>query len=59
MDIKSSCWYYALKVDILTKSKKYSEAIETLKLNIAYVKTNPENWTKEQLENVLEGQKCK
>ncbi|HYI79227.1 MAG TPA: DUF2911 domain-containing protein [Chryseolinea sp.] len=56
IDIKTSSWYYALKVDILTKSKRYSEAIETLKLNIAYVKTNPENWTKEQLETVLEGQ---
>jgi len=56
MDIKSSSWYYALKVDILTKSKKYSDAIETLKLNMAYVKTNPENWSKEQLENVLQAQ---
>jgi hypothetical protein len=56
IDIKSSSWYYALKVDILTKSKKYLEAIETLKLNMAYVKTNPENWSKEELENVLEGQ---
>ncbi|HZB13728.1 MAG TPA: DUF2911 domain-containing protein, partial [Chryseolinea sp.] len=56
IDIKSSSWYYALKVDILTKSKKYSEAIETLKLNMAYVKTNPENWSKEELANVLNGQ---
>jgi hypothetical protein len=56
IDIKTSSWYYALKVDILTKSKKYSEAIETLKVNMAYVKTNPENWSKKELENVLEGQ---
>ena len=56
IDIKTNSWYYSLKVDILTKSKKYTEAIETLKLNMAYVKTNPQNWTKEQLDNVLEGQ---
>lgn len=56
INIKTNSWFYALKVDILTKSKRYSEAIETLKLNIAYVKTNPESWTKEQLGNVLEGQ---
>jgi len=56
IDIRTSSWYYSLKVDILTKSSRYAEAIETLKLNIAYVKTNPENWNKEQLDNVLEGQ---
>ena len=56
LDIKINSWYYSLKVDILTKSKRYTEAIETLKLNMAYVTTNPENWTKEQLHNVLEGQ---
>lgn len=56
LGIKTSSWYYALKIDILTKSKRYDEAIETLKLNIAYVKTNPENWTKEQLDQVLKGQ---
>lgn len=53
MDIKNSSWYYSLKIDILTKSKKYAEAIETLRLNIAYLKTNLENLTKEQLDNVL------
>ena len=36
--------------------KRYVEAIETLKLNMAYVKTNPENWTKEQLDSVVKGQ---
>ena len=56
IDIKTSSWYYSLRVDILTKSKRYPEAIETLKLNMAYVKANPENWTKEQLDNVLKGQ---
>jgi hypothetical protein len=53
MDIKNSSWYYSLKIDILTKSKRYAEAIETLRLNIAYLKTNLENLTKEQLDNVL------
>lgn len=56
LDIQTSSWYYSLKVDILTKSKRYNEAIETLKATMAYVKTNPENWSKEQLENVLGGQ---
>jgi hypothetical protein len=56
IDIKTSSWYYSLKVDILAKSKRYPEAIETLKLNMAYAKTNPENWTREQLDNVLRGQ---
>lgn len=56
LDIKISSWYYSLKVDFLIKGKKYAEAIETLKLNMAYVKTNPENWTGEQLHNVFEGQ---
>lgn len=53
IDIKSSSWYYSLKVDILTKSKRYTEAIEALKLAMTYVKKNPENWTKEQLDTVL------
>lgn len=56
IDIKESSWYYSLKVDILTRSKRYAEAIETLKINMAYVKTNPENWSKEQLDNVLKEQ---
>lgn len=56
MDIKTSSWYYSLKVDILAKNKRYTEAIEALKLNMAYVKTNPENWTKNQLDSVLNGQ---
>jgi hypothetical protein len=56
LDYKQTSWYYALKVDLLTKRKQYTEAIETLKLNMAYVKTNPERWTEEQLNNVLEGQ---
>jgi hypothetical protein len=56
IDIKPSSWYYSLKVDILLMGKRYAEAIETLKLNMAYVKTNPENWTKEQLDNVVKGQ---
>jgi hypothetical protein len=37
-------------------SKRYAEAIETLKINRAYVKANPENWSKEQLDNVLKEQ---
>lgn len=56
MDYKATSWYYSLKVDLLTRSEKYSQAIETLKLNMAYVKANPEKWTQEQLSNVLEGQ---
>lgn len=56
IDIKPSSWYYSLKVDILLMGKRYAEAIETLKLNMAYVKTNPENWTKEQLDGVVKGQ---
>lgn len=56
IDLKMESWYYSLKVDILTKRKNYTEAIETLKLNMAYAKTNPENWTDEQRRNVLEEQ---
>jgi hypothetical protein len=54
--IKAISWYYTLKMDILSKSKRYAEAIETLKLNMAYVKPNPEKWTDEQLSSVLEEQ---
>jgi hypothetical protein len=54
--IKIISWYYTLKIDILSKSKRYAEAIETLKLNMAYVKPNPEKWTDEQLSSVLEEQ---
>ncbi len=56
IDIKPSSWYYSLKVDILLMGKRYTEAIETLKFNMAYVKTNPEDWTKEQVDNVVKGQ---
>jgi len=56
IDYKITSWYYSLKVDLLTKSKRYTEAIEILKLNMAYLKTNPEKWTEEQLGNVFEGQ---
>ncbi len=56
LDYKKTSWYYALKVDLLTKLKRYAEAVETLKLNVAYVKANSEKWTNEQLNNVLEGQ---
>ncbi len=56
IDIKPSAWYYSLKVDILLVDKKYAEAIETLKLNMAYVRTNPENWNKEQLDGVIKEQ---
>jgi len=56
MDISTTSWYYALKVDILTKQKRYDEAIETLKRNMAFVKTNPENWTEGELGHVLKGQ---
>jgi len=54
--IKPTSWYYALKIDILTKSKRFADAIETLRLNMAYVKPNPEKWTEEQLHSVLEEQ---
>ncbi len=30
--------------------------METLKLNMAYIKTNPENWSKEQLDRVIKEQ---
>lgn len=56
MDYKITSWYYKLKVDLLTKSKKYTEAIETLKLHMAYVKKNPEKWSEDQLRNELEEQ---
>lgn len=56
IDLETKSWYYTLKVDILTKSRKYSEAIETLKHNMAYVKKNPENWSKEELSNVVKEQ---
>lgn len=56
IDYKPTSWYYSLKVDLLTRSEKYPQAIETLMLSMAYVKTNPEKWTKEQLSTVLEGQ---
>jgi hypothetical protein len=57
--IKTNSWYYTVKIDILTKTNRYSEAIETLKLNMAYVKPNPERWTDEQLRDVLDGQDAK
>jgi hypothetical protein len=56
IDIKPRSWYYELKANILVSGKRYPEAMETLKLNRAYVKTNPENWSKEQLDNVVRGQ---
>ncbi len=56
IDIKPNSWYYALKVDMLATGKRYAEAIETLKLSMAYVKTNPQNWTQEQLDHVVKGQ---
>jgi hypothetical protein len=56
IDYKETSWYYALKMDLLTKSKMYNAAIETLKHNMKYVKTNPEKWTEGQLANVLEEQ---
>jgi hypothetical protein len=40
IDIKGS-WSYALQIDILTKSERSAEAIETLKTNRTYVKSNP------------------
>lgn len=56
IDYKPTSWYYSLKVDLLTKSQKYNEAIATLKLNMKYVKANPEKWSEEQLANVVEAQ---
>jgi hypothetical protein len=51
--IKPTSWYYALKTDILTKKEEYAEAIEAVKLNLNYLKSNPENWTKDQYDRVL------
>lgn len=56
LDIQVNAWYYSLKTDILVKSERYAEAIETLRQSMSYVKSNPENWSKEQLDNVLAGQ---
>lgn len=53
LSLERRCWYYSLKVDILRKSGKYAEALEVLKRSIAYDKGNPENWSKEQLDEVL------
>ncbi len=52
-------WYYDLKVDILTKRERYKEALETLKIAMDYVKTNPENWTEEQQRSVSKQQEIK
>lgn len=57
--IRKISWYYDLKTDILTKRKQYKEALETLKIGMNYVKTNPENWTKEQQQSVSEEQEIK
>lgn len=54
LSLERRCWHYSLKVDILKSSGRYAEAIETLKSSIAYDQKNPEDWSKEQLDEVLE-----
>ena len=59
LDIEKKSWFYGLKKDILCKSKKFKEALETLKTGMDYVKTNPENWTEEQQVSVSKEQEIK
>ncbi len=59
IDIEKKSWFYGLKTDILSKSKKFKEALETLKTGMDYVKTNPENWTEEQQVSVSKEQEIK
>jgi hypothetical protein len=54
LEIKNDSWYYSLKVDILSKLERFPEAMETLKIGINYVKTNPEKWDDEQMRSVQE-----
>ena len=53
LSLKVDSWYYSLKVDILKKSERYTEALDVLKIAIAHDKTNPENWSKEQFDEVM------
>ena len=53
LSLKLRSWYYVLKVDLLKKSGKYAEALDVLKASIAYAKTNPENWSKEQHDEIM------
>lgn len=59
LEIKEKSWFYGLKTDILTRSENYKEALETLKLGMDYVKSNPENWTKDQELSVSKEQEIK
>ncbi len=59
LEIREKSWYYGLKTDLLTKSKKYEEALKTLKIGMDYVKNNPENWTEEQQTSVSKEQEIK
>lgn len=54
LSLERRSWHYSLKVDILKKSGRYAEALAALKTSIAYDETNPENWSKEQLNEILE-----
>ncbi|HEX8037898.1 MAG TPA: DUF2911 domain-containing protein [Chryseosolibacter sp.] len=53
LSLEPRCWHHSLKVGILNKSGRYAESLEVLKRSIAYDKGNPENWSKEQLDGVL------
>lgn len=59
IDLRKVSWYYDLKIDILTSRKQYEEALETLKIEMDYVKTNPENWTEERHQRASEEQERK
>ena len=59
IDLRKVSWYYDLKIDLLTKRKRYEEALKTLKIAMDYVKTNPENWAEEQQKRVSARQEIK
>lgn len=58
ISLKENSWYYSLKVDILKRTGRYAEAVDVLKMAIAYEKTNPENWSKVQFDEVLNGREA-
>jgi hypothetical protein len=55
LSLEPASWYYSLKVDILKKAGRYAEALEALNTAIGYDKKNPENWSKEQFDEVMDG----
>ena len=56
ISLDTRSWFYSLKVNLLEKLGRHADAIEVLKTNMAYVSTNPEKWTKDQLQGVIDEQ---